>query len=219
MCALPQTAGHKVLQLMLALDQCLIEAAKYHKAMLVARALKTVTNLGVASSFGTIAVLSGAVFCISLSWTTASNAAEALRSFGNWSVFVEATPPPKTCWTATKIIYDPKAEQTYFLAVSRYRGRRDAEVSIYSDKRMSRSRALYLTVSGREYRLRSDGTSAWPEKKADKRIISDMLEVSRSKAPSDRTIAAGQKGRLEFRIRIDGFGPALERAISECSRP
>ncbi len=67
--------------------------------------------------------------------------------------------------------------------------------------------------------MRSDGTAAWPEKRTDKRIIADMLKVSKAPKPSDRVVYAGQTGGLEVKTRIDGLGQALDMVLKECSRP
>lgn len=150
---------------------------------------------------------------------TPATAADAIKTFKKWSVFVEVKPKPKTCWAATRILHDPETDQNYFLAVTRFRGIRDPQVSIYSDKRMRKSSAIYIEVAGRNYRMRSDGVSAWPPPNADKRIISELLKVSQAKQPSERIVFAGQKGQVRVKIRVDGFAQAMSLVTNECARP
>ncbi|WP_298905531.1 hypothetical protein [uncultured Aliiroseovarius sp.] len=148
-----------------------------------------------------------------------ATAADAMKTFKKWSVFVEVTPKPKTCWAATRILRDPETGQNYFLAVTRFRGIRDPQVSIYSDKRMRKSSAIYLEIAGRNYRMRSDGMSAWPTQNADKRIISELLKVSQAKQPSERIVFVGQKGVIRVQVRIDGFAQAMSIVTNKCARP
>lgn len=164
-------------------------------------------------------VLILATFFFLLPFAQTASAEKAQTGMGSWAVLVETDPKPKTCWAATPVIRDQKAKQNYFLAVSRYRGQPDPQVSIYSDKRLARSAGLYLIVAGRTYRLRSDGYGAWTEQRVDKRIVADMVEVSKAKDPNQRIVIAGQSGGIEVKVRIDGLEPALARVLAECSRP
>ena len=163
------------------------------------------------------------VVLVALSFSVTINrsaqAADAIQKYGNWGVFVESEPSPKTCWAATTLHSDSGDSGQILLAVTISSRRSNPAVSIFSNKRLPKSAGIYLSVSGQEYRMRSDGQHAWPSnKKTDKKIVAAMIKIASSSKASDRLVYAGRKGGVRISIRIDGFGAALDRLKRECSR-
>lgn len=159
------------------------------------------------------------LFVICLVSASPVNSADALKSFGAWAAFVETDPQPKVCWIATNVRRDPQTGQRYYLAVSKFLGRRGPEIAIYSEERMPKSSSIYLEIEGKRYRMRSDGTAAWLPASFDRKVISRMVDVSKASNPSQRVVVAGQGSGFRVSLRIDGFEPAWNFAKQQCARP
>ncbi|WP_299409010.1 hypothetical protein [uncultured Roseobacter sp.] len=135
-------------------------------------------------------------------------------TFGNWGVYVEEEPRPKTCWAATILYDDLEADQSYFLAVTQFNNNANPQVSIFSNKRMPRSVGIFINVAGRDYRMRSDGTSAWLSNRHDNLVLREFLQVSNNRG----RVRAGSKGFAYIDVDMTGFSRAFDLMMKECGR-
>ncbi|MGZ2257646.1 hypothetical protein [Roseobacter sp. A03A-229] len=134
--------------------------------------------------------------------------------YGNWAVFVDGENRSKTCWAASFLYEDLEAAQEYILAVTQFPHQANPQISIFSNKRMSRSVGIFLNVAGRDYRMRSDGTNAWVSKRQENSVVGKLLEA----ANSGGLVRAGSKGFGSVEVNMTGFSDALGLVLSECGR-
>lgn len=144
-------------------------------------------------------------------WPANLIAAEALSIHQDWSVFVETTPKPKTCWVATK----SSREGNILLGVTRFRGRKTPQVSVFSTQRLKRSAGMVLVVDGTEYRMKSDGRNAWPKGDYVK-LVNELRKLEKSAQPY---ISLKIKKVEAGRFSLNGLNRALDIAVKECQRP
>lgn len=145
--------------------------------------------------------------------------AEQVGQFGQWRVFVEERPAPKTCWMVADVPASFSGTRDSYLSVAREDGKRPY-VTLYSGtKKFEKSAGILLLIEDTPYRLRTlDGQNFYPENTLrDGQVIDRVRDLERKSTKPQPVIHLSQKNKGQVAISIDGFAKALARVTTDCA--